>query len=63
MNEVLVPILKTKTVEAIKKLKTLDVESVDYTTCLSNMTMNLQILQAHGVTLTKKDFEEDMKGE
>lgn len=63
MKDVLIPILKQKTVEAIKKLSTLDVESVDYTTCLSNMTMNLQILQAHGVTLTEEDFEEDMKGE
>ena len=63
MKEVLIPILKTKTVEAIKKLKTLEIESVEYTTCISNMSMNLQILQAHGVTLTKEDFEENMEGE
>lgn len=63
MQEVLIPILKTKTVEAIKKLKTLEVDNVEYTTCLSNMTMNLQILQAHGVTLTEEDFKEDTKGE
>lgn len=63
MSEVLIPILKTKTKEAMQKLKTLDVSSVEYTTCISNMTMNLQILQAHGVTLTKEDLEEDMKGE
>lgn len=63
MSEVLIPILKTKTKEAMQKLKTLDVASVEYTTCISNMTMNLQILQAHGVTLTKEDLEEDMKGE
>ena len=63
MNKTLIPILKTKTVEAINKLKTLDIESVEYTTCISNMTMNLQILQAHGVTLTEEDFKQDMKGE
>jgi hypothetical protein len=63
MKEVLIQILKTKTVEAIQKLETLNIESVEYTTCISNMTMNLQILQAHGVVLTKEDFEKDEKGE
>lgn len=63
MKNVLIPVLKEKTIEAIKKLKTLNIESVEYTTCISNMTMNLQILQAHGVILTEEDFKEDVKGE
>lgn len=63
MKEHLIPVLKTKTVEAINKLKTLNIESVEYTTCISNLTMNLQILQAHGVILTEEDFKENVGGE
>lgn len=57
MKDILIPILKQKTKEALNKLKDLDVSTMDYTTCLSNLSMNLQLLQAQGVTLTKEDLE------
>ncbi len=63
MQDVFIPILKKKTIEGIKKLDSLDIASVEYTTCLSNISLNLQILQASGITLTEEDFKEDMKGE